>query len=96
MGCSSLEKRLPTWPSLDVSQTSAATPGPWLKAMKTAALQGSHPRFVVVFFYKAQKECFPETTEIFAKRRKHFQVVSGWRKPCIFIQWGEIEKGNVA
>lgn len=45
---------------------------------------------VYCFLHEAQ-ECIPGTTEIFARRKKkHFQVVSGWRKPCIFIQWGEI------
>lgn len=70
MGCSSLEKRLPTWPSLDVSQTSAATPGPWLKAMKTAALQGSHPRFVVVFFLQSTERMFSGNNRNLCKEKK--------------------------
>lgn len=77
MGCSSLEKRLPTWPSLDVSQTSAATPGPWLKAMKTAALQGSHPRFVVVFFFTKHRK------NVFRKQQKSLQREENTSNLCL-------------
>lgn len=77
MGRSSLEKRLPTWPSLDVSQTSAATPGPWLKAMKTAALQGSHPRFVVVVFFTKHRK------NVFRKQQKSLQREENTSKLCL-------------